>query len=137
MRSWSPGCGQARSRSPRSSAPPGAEPFEKRRPRYPDNLIVVLENSQLPPAICAALASTDFTTASLYAALRVADSRQLPQVARYTVEARQPTGPVAGDPSSSDMALLALLRATARRPPANLCRRGSRDRRAAYNRGRP
>jgi GntR family transcriptional regulator len=69
---------------------PGAELFEMRRLRYLDGLVVVLEHNRLPLALCPALATTDFTAASLYATLRQADPPQLPRVADYSVEARQP-----------------------------------------------
>ncbi|SDZ59559.1 GntR family transcriptional regulator [Asanoa ishikariensis] len=69
---------------------PGAELFEMRRLRYLNDLVVVLEHNLLPLAICPALATTDFTTASLYATLRAAKPPQLPRLAQYTVEARQP-----------------------------------------------
>jgi GntR family transcriptional regulator len=70
---------------------PGADLFEMRRLRYLNGLVVVLEHNRLPLALCPALAATDFTTASLYATLRAADPPQLPRVAQYSVEARQPT----------------------------------------------
>ncbi|MFB9238189.1 GntR family transcriptional regulator [Plantactinospora siamensis] len=70
---------------------PGAELFEMRRLRYLDGLVVVLEHNRLPLAPCPGLATTDFSTASLYATLRAADPPQLPRVAQYTVEARQPS----------------------------------------------
>ena len=70
---------------------PGADLFEMRRLRYLNGLVVVLEHNRLPLVLCPALASTDFTAASLYATLRAADPPQLPRVARYSVEARQPT----------------------------------------------
>jgi GntR family transcriptional regulator len=70
---------------------PGADRFEMRRLRYLNGLVVVLEHNRLPLALCPALAATDFTTASLYATLRAADPPQLPRVAQYSVEARQPT----------------------------------------------
>lgn len=69
---------------------PGAELFELRRLRFLDGLVVVLEHNRLPLALCPALATTDFTTASLYATLREADPPQVPRVADYSVEARRP-----------------------------------------------
>jgi GntR family transcriptional regulator len=70
---------------------PGADLFEMRRLRYLDGLVVVLEHNRLPLGLCPALASADFTSASLYATLRAADPPQLPRVADYSVEARPPT----------------------------------------------
>jgi GntR family transcriptional regulator len=69
---------------------PGADLFEMRRLRYLNDLVVVLEHNRLPLAICPALAGADSTTASLYATLRAAHPPQLPRLAQYTVEARQP-----------------------------------------------
>jgi GntR family transcriptional regulator len=69
---------------------PGAALFEMRRLRFLDDLVVVLEHNRVPLALCPALADTDFTVASLYATLRSADPAQLPRVANYSVEARQP-----------------------------------------------
>jgi GntR family transcriptional regulator len=70
---------------------PGSELFEMRRLRYLNGLVVCLEHNRLPLGLCPALATTDFTTASLYATLRAAKPVQLPRVAHYSVEARQPT----------------------------------------------
>jgi GntR family transcriptional regulator len=70
---------------------PGADLFEMRRLRYLEGLLVVLEHNRLPLGLCPALASTDFAAASLYATLRQAKPPQLPRVAEYSVEARQPT----------------------------------------------
>jgi GntR family transcriptional regulator len=70
---------------------PGSVLFEMRRLRYLNGLVVCLEHNLLPLALCPALATTDFTTASLYATLRAAKPAQLPRVAQYSVEARQPT----------------------------------------------
>jgi GntR family transcriptional regulator len=64
--------------------------FEMRRLRFLDGLVVVLEHNRVPLALCPALADTDFTATSLYATLRSADPAQLPRVADYSVEARQP-----------------------------------------------
>ncbi|MGJ6967342.1 GntR family transcriptional regulator [Streptosporangium sp. G11] len=69
---------------------PGSALFEMRRLRFLDGLVVVLEHNRVPLALCPALADTDFTAASLYAVLRSADPAQLPRVADYSVEARQP-----------------------------------------------
>ncbi|MCF3961434.1 GntR family transcriptional regulator [Streptomyces fuscigenes] len=69
---------------------PGAALFEMRRLRFLDDLAVVLEHNRLPLALCPALAETDFTTASLFATLRGGEPPQLPRVADYSVEARQP-----------------------------------------------
>ena len=69
---------------------PGAALFEMRRLRYLEDLVVVLEHNRLPLALCPDLATTDFTTASLYATLRNAEPPQFPRVADYSVEARQP-----------------------------------------------
>ena len=69
---------------------PGAALFEMRRLRFLDDLVVVLEHNRLPLALCPPLAATDFATASLYATLRDANPSQLPRVADYSVEARQP-----------------------------------------------
>jgi len=70
---------------------PGADLFELHRLRYLDDLLVAFEHNRLPLAACPALATTDFSTASLYATLRAADPPQLPRVADYSVEARHPT----------------------------------------------
>lgn len=69
---------------------PGAAIFEMRRLRFLDGQVVVLEHNRLPLALCPVLAETDFTEASLFATLRSADPAQNPQVADYSVEARQP-----------------------------------------------
>ncbi|MGW7276108.1 GntR family transcriptional regulator [Streptomyces sp. NPDC054864] len=69
---------------------PGSPLFEMRRLRFLDGLVVVVEHNRLPLALCPQLAGTDFTTASLYATLRSATPPQLPRVADYSVEARQP-----------------------------------------------
>jgi GntR family transcriptional regulator len=69
---------------------PGAPLFEMSRLRYLDGLVVVLEHNRLPLALCPALETTDFAAASLYATLRRADPPQLPRVADYSVEAREP-----------------------------------------------
>jgi Transcriptional regulators len=69
---------------------PGATLFEMRRLRFLEEQVVVLEHNRLPLALCPALAETDFTTASLFGTLRGAQPPQLPQVADYSVEARQP-----------------------------------------------
>jgi GntR family transcriptional regulator len=69
---------------------PGAALFEMRRLRFLDGQVVVLEHNRLPLALCPVLAETDFTEASLFATLRGATPAQNPQVADYSVEARQP-----------------------------------------------
>lgn len=69
---------------------PGAALFEMRRLRFLDDIVVVVEHNRLPLALCPALAETDFTEASLFATLRGAEPPQLPRVADYSVEARQP-----------------------------------------------
>ncbi|MFI0723624.1 GntR family transcriptional regulator [Streptomyces sp. NPDC021224] len=69
---------------------PGAALFEMRRLRFLDGQVVVLEHNRLPLALCPVLAETDFTEASLFATLRGAEPPQNPQVADYSVEARQP-----------------------------------------------
>jgi GntR family transcriptional regulator len=71
---------------------PGAALFEMRRLRFLDGQVVVLEHNRLPLALCPVLAETDFTAASLFATLRGAEPPQNPQVAEYSVEARQPDG---------------------------------------------
>ncbi|WP_030183387.1 GntR family transcriptional regulator [Streptomyces sp. NRRL S-813] len=76
---------------------PGAALFEMRRLRFLDGQVVVLEHNRLPLALCPALAETDFTEASLFATLRGAEPPQNPQVADYSVEARQP------DPTERDL----------------------------------
>lgn len=70
---------------------PGASLFEMRRLRFLDDLVVVLEHNRLPLGLCPQLADTDFTTETLFATLRRANPPQLPRVADYSVEARQPT----------------------------------------------
>ncbi|SCE19169.1 GntR family transcriptional regulator [Streptomyces sp. SolWspMP-sol7th] len=69
---------------------PGALLFAMRRLRFLDDLVVVVEHNRLPLALCPALAHTDFGRASLYATLREAEPPQVPHVADYSVEARQP-----------------------------------------------
>ncbi|WP_078876836.1 GntR family transcriptional regulator [Streptomyces sp. 150FB] len=69
---------------------PGATLFEMRRLRFLDDQVVVVEHNRVPLALCPALAETDFTEASLFATLRNAEPPQLPRVADYSVEARQP-----------------------------------------------
>ncbi|MFG1809532.1 GntR family transcriptional regulator [Streptomyces sp. NPDC049040] len=69
---------------------PGTAVFEMRRLRFLDGQVVVVEHNRLPLALCPALATTDFTQASLFGTLRSADPPQLPRVADYSVEARQP-----------------------------------------------
>ncbi|MFE2028891.1 GntR family transcriptional regulator [Streptomyces hygroscopicus] len=76
---------------------PGAALFEMRRLRFLDDQVVVLEHNRLPLTLCPALAETDFTKASLFATLRGAEPAQLPRVADYSVEARQP------DPTERDL----------------------------------
>ncbi|KAB8157435.1 UTRA domain-containing protein [Streptomyces sp. 3MP-14] len=70
---------------------PGADLFEMRRVRFLDDRVVVLEHNRLPLGLCPGLTEADFTRDSLYATLRRADPPQLPRVADYSVEARQPT----------------------------------------------
>ena len=70
---------------------PGADLFVLRRLRYLDDQVVLLEENQLPLAVCPALATTDFGTASLYATLRGGSPPVAPEVADYSVEARPPT----------------------------------------------
>lgn len=70
---------------------PGADLFELRRVRYLDGLVVAVEHNRLPLALCPELASTDFSTASLWTTLRTADPVQVPTTADYDVEARSPT----------------------------------------------
>ncbi|WP_217168987.1 GntR family transcriptional regulator [Streptomyces sp. AC512_CC834] len=70
---------------------PGADLFEMRRLRFLDDLVVVLEHNRLPLGLCPRLAHTDFSRDSLFATLRRADPPQLPRVADYSVEARQPS----------------------------------------------
>ncbi|MFD7860004.1 GntR family transcriptional regulator [Streptomyces microflavus] len=70
---------------------PGADLFEMRRVRFLDDLVVVLEHNRLSLGLCPSLAATDFSAESLFAMLRRADPPQLPRVADYSVEARQPT----------------------------------------------
>ncbi|MFE7244244.1 GntR family transcriptional regulator [Streptomyces sp. NPDC057580] len=69
---------------------PGTALFEMRRLRFLDDLVVVVEHNRVPLTLCPALTETDFTEASLYATLRSAEPVQLPRVADYSVEARQP-----------------------------------------------
>jgi GntR family transcriptional regulator len=69
---------------------PGAAIFEMRRLRFLEGQVVVLEHNRLPLALCPVLRETDFTQASLFATLRSAEPAQNPQVADYSVEARQP-----------------------------------------------
>lgn len=69
---------------------PGAALFSMRRLRFLDDLVVVVEHNRLPLALCPRLADTDFGRASLYATLREAEPPQVPHVADYSVEARQP-----------------------------------------------
>lgn len=70
---------------------PGAVLFEMRRLRFLDDVVVAVEHNRLPLALCPALATADFHTASLYAVLRENDPPQLPRVADYSVEARYAT----------------------------------------------
>jgi GntR family transcriptional regulator len=70
---------------------PGASIFEMRRLRYLNDLVVVLEHNRVPLALCPDLAEADFTTDTLFATLRRADPPQLPLIADYSAEARQPT----------------------------------------------
>lgn len=69
---------------------PGAELFELRRLRFLQGLVIVLEHNRLPLALCPALATTDFTHASLYETLQSAEPPQIPRNAEYSVEARPP-----------------------------------------------
>jgi GntR family transcriptional regulator len=69
---------------------PGAPLFDLRRLRFLDDHVVVVERNRLPLHLCPALATTDFTRASLYATLRLADPPQVPWRADYSVEARPP-----------------------------------------------
>jgi GntR family transcriptional regulator len=69
---------------------PGEDLFEMRRVRSLNGMVVVLEHNRVPLALCPALAETDFTQASLYATLLLADPPQIPRRAEYAVEARPP-----------------------------------------------
>ena len=69
---------------------PGADLFELRRLRYLDARVVALELNRVPLALCPGLPDVDFGSASLYATLREAVPPQVPGVADYAVEARQP-----------------------------------------------
>lgn len=70
---------------------PGADLFEMRRLRFLNELVIAVEHNRLPLAVAPALASTDFSSRSLYDVLREASPKQQPHYADYSVEARNAT----------------------------------------------
>ncbi|WP_427017640.1 GntR family transcriptional regulator [Pseudarthrobacter sp. P1] len=70
---------------------PGAALFTMSRLRFLGDQVVVLEHNRVPHAMCPALAHTDFEKETLFATLRASDPPQIPSVANYEVEARNPT----------------------------------------------
>lgn len=67
---------------------PGGDLVDLLRVRYLDDVAIVLEHNRLPLAICPALATTDFTTISLYETLATSTPPHVPMDAEYSVEAR-------------------------------------------------
>ncbi len=70
----------------------GAAIFELRRLRFINGLVIAIDNSRVPVAICPGIESHDFTHESLYRVLRTATEPIVAQVADYAVEAVAPTG---------------------------------------------
>lgn len=69
---------------------PGAPLFELRRLRFLEGLVIALDHSRVPLALCPTIEDNDFTTASLYHALRAAADPIHPAVGDYAVEAAAP-----------------------------------------------
>lgn len=67
---------------------PGGDLIDLLRVRYLDDVATVVEHNRLPLAICSALATTDFTTQSLYQTLATSTPPHIPMDAEYSVEAR-------------------------------------------------
>ena len=73
----------------------GSPVFELRRLRFLEGLVIAIDNSLIPVAICPDIATHDFSTESLYHALASATPAVIPTVADYAVQA------VAADSSES------------------------------------
>ena len=70
---------------------PGAPVFVLSRLRRAGGLVIALDRSRVPLALCPGLMEHDYTTASLYAVLRSAPEPVRPSVGAYEVEAVAPT----------------------------------------------
>lgn len=70
---------------------PGAPLFELTRLRRAGGLVIALDHSRVPLALCAGLDKHDYATTSLYAVLRAAPDPVRPSVGSYEVEAVAPT----------------------------------------------
>lgn len=70
---------------------PGTPVFVLRRLRRLEGLLIAVDRSCLPLALCPDIERHDFSRASLYAVLRTAENPVLPTVADYAVEAVAPT----------------------------------------------
>ena len=66
---------------------PGAPVFELARLRRAAGLVIAIDRSRVPLALCPELIEHDFTTESLYGVLRNADPPVRPSVGSYEVEA--------------------------------------------------
>ena len=70
---------------------PGAAVFELRRLRLLEGLVIAVDSSRVPAALCPGIADHDYATESLYRTLRSAPDPIRPTVADYAVEAVAPT----------------------------------------------
>lgn len=70
---------------------PGATVFELLRLRRAGGLIIALDQSRVPLALCPGIDQHDYTTTSLYAVLRSALEPVRPSVGAYEVQAVAPT----------------------------------------------
>lgn len=65
----------------------GSAVFELRRLRFLEGLVIAIDSSLVPLAICPDIATHDFSTESLYQVLRAATPPVVPTVADYAVQA--------------------------------------------------
>lgn len=65
----------------------GAAVFQLRRLRFLNGLVIAVDDSRLPAALCPGILNHDFVHESLYRVLRTAPEPILPTVADYSVEA--------------------------------------------------
>lgn len=73
------------------SVVPGAAVFELSRLRRAGGLVIALDHSRVPLALCPGLPEHDYTSTSLYAVLRSAPEPVRPSVGAYEVQAVAPT----------------------------------------------
>lgn len=76
---------------------PGALVFELSRLRRAGGLVIALDHSRVPLALCPGLEEHDYTTSSLYAVLRSAPEPVRPSVGAYEVQA------VAANPEEQEL----------------------------------